>query len=118
MTLEEKVDYLEKIVLEDCPFSKMALSCNLGIEEKENVLNIFEKYSKMCLEGASFDYSDFEGDFRKIGIDYQGLKSIILIIGDARRYLEVIVQFLKSCKENNYLSCEYERLYDELCSKK
>ena len=118
MTLEEKVDYLVNIVINECPISKMALSCNLDREQKEKVLNIFDKYSKMCREGVSLKYSDFENDFRKIGIDYQELKCIILRLGDAERYLEVIAQFLKSCKENGFLSSEYERLYDELCSKK
>lgn len=120
MTLEEKVECLKQIVLNnDTSINKLALAYDFDPNQIENIYQIFEKYSKMCYDGDTFDYSDVEKDFGAIGIDYQSLKSVILAFGDAGKFLDVIAQYLKSNNEKmSGLPCEYHRLYDKLFPKK
>lgn len=97
LSLAERVDYLEQIILNNCPMSKLALSKRWNVEKVDLIYDIFDKYSEMCNQkSCDFTYATIEGDFNTIGIDRNDLKSIILIFGETGRYDEVIKHYLKT----------------------
>ena len=65
MTLEEKVNFLTKVVIEHCPISRMALIYNLEPNQVENIYQIFEKYFKKCEKNEEFTFVDIENDKKK-----------------------------------------------------
>lgn len=116
LSLEEKVEYLKEIVLSDCDMSRLALKLELKPSVVDSIYSIFDKYYSMCnKEDYSFNYINIEEDFRNIGIDYQALKSVILILGKNGQYLDVIKHYLETMGDKNSVPIEFHKLYDELC---
>ncbi|BEK45917.1 hypothetical protein Q8V47_001517 [Campylobacter jejuni] len=103
LSLAERVDYLEQIVVNNCPISKLALSKRWNVEKIDLIYDIFDKYSEMYNKKCcDFTYATIERDFNEIGIGRQDLKSIILIFGETGRYENVIKHYL----ETNYQTFE------------
>lgn len=118
MTLEEKVDFLTKVVIEHCPISRMALIYNLDPNQVENIYQIFDKYFKKCEKNEDFTFMDVENDFRPMGIDYQSLKGIISAFYEAGKYEGVIWQYLyTNYKIYGNVSSEYINIFNTLHSK-
>ena len=119
MTLEEKVNYLEQVVINHDPISRIALIYNLDPNQIENIYQIFEKYFNMCNNNQSFTYSDVEADFiKQMNIDYQSLKGIILAFSDAGKYENVFWQYLKTnFQSHGNVSSEYNELFNRLKSR-
>lgn len=115
MTLEEKVNYMEQVVLNNCPISRMALIHDLDDDKIENIYQIFEKYSNKCEQKEKFSYLDMEKDFNLLGIDYQSLKGIISAFYEAGKFHNVIWQYLVTNYEMyKNVSSEYIEIFNAL----
>lgn len=113
MDLEERVELLTECVLNNCQFSKLALSFGWEENTRKEIFNIMDKY--FYNKSQNYSYGDIENDFNSIGINYQYLKLLFLMFYENRQYVPVIKQYLATNYEAyGNVSGEYVEIYNEL----
>jgi len=116
MTLEEKVELLIDCVAHEDELSKLALEMNWTPAKIRQIHDIMGKFLDDTKE--EYNYMDVNGEFNKIRITYQDLKSIFRIFYDNCQYIPVIKRYLKTNHEaHGNVSCEYITMYEDLFKK-
>lgn len=108
MDNQEVSDQIEKIkfhisLLSDTidyqahPVELLVLSKDWGREELEQAHDIFDKWDKILREGGKIKQHEFECDFQdKLGIGYQGVKSVVNAFYKNDQWTDVCEAFVDS----------------------
>lgn len=115
LSIEEKVMWLEKIVLENDEMARLALGYDWTYDFVNEIYSTMELFWQK--DPSSYDYGDVEEAFReRCDLGYQDLKSIFLVLYRNEQYLDVLANYLKTNAESfvNGVSLEYQEMYEKL----
>lgn len=72
-----------------------------GEEEWDLIADVFDRYSSKLVNAQTFNYSELEKDLADtVGINYQGVKSLVSTHYNEGRWTEVCYQYAKSMGDN------------------
>ncbi len=113
MLLEEKVELLTKVVLYDDKIAHLVLSSSLGLKAYNAIFDIMDAFEQKPFN--SYNYFNVESEFRKIGIDRQTLKCVLIIFYQERRFISTLTNYLYTNFEyHGNVSCELVNMYNDL----
>lgn len=88
---------------------KLILRFNWTEKQTNIFFDVCDKYWNM--PASNWTYADFENDLKILNINYQDIKSIIIVFHDSGRYSNLVYNYLDSNKKSiGNLSMEYNRI--------
>ena len=113
MLLEEKVELLTKVVLYNDKIAHLILSSSLEFEAYDAIFDIMDTFEHKSFN--LYNYLNVESEFRKIGIDRQTLKCILIIFYQERRFTSTLTNYLDTnFKDCGNVSSELVDMYNDL----
>ncbi len=90
-TLGAAIDY------EAHPFEALILELDWDQDDFDRAAFVFEQWDHKLREGVAMSAADFEQDFdNTFGVNYQGLKSIVLGMYNSGRWVDVCKAYVES----------------------
>lgn len=81
------------------PIASLVLSMNWGEEELDLAHDLFEEVDTLLQKNEEVNWAKFEGEFsEKLGIGYQGVKSIVLAFFRNYQWVNVCVTYARKHK--------------------